>query len=712
LCTVALGLTMILLDTSIVSVANATIGRNLHSSLTGLQWVTSAFLLAIASGLVTGGKLGDLFGRRRLFTLGAAGFALASAGCGLSVSVAMLTGFRIAQGLAGAAMMPQTLATLRATFGAARFQLAVGAYVGISSLAIASGPIVGGALVQETGWRSIFFINVVIGPVTVAAARFFMPETRDPRAAGIDLPGALLLTSALFCLVWALVNSGGHAWGSVYTLGFLAAAAVLLAAWALWTARAQTPLVPLALFRTPGFDAGIGVVATAGFAMYGTLFYLTLYLQRVDGASPAGAGASLLPLTVLSGLAGPAGGMLARKIPLRLLLSGGLILLCGGALGLTSLAAGSGEAGLWPWLALMGTGIGLTLTGGSQAVVGSAPAARAGIATGIQQTSLNIGGALATAVLGSVAGSHGIHVAFVVVAAVAGAAALAAICFIRTPGRHGQSPAAPRDIGLAAHLDHDEPASTAGQHRHSGWNIKQLDHFLFRLRLGRPLEHGQNQPQNPPQVSLRSRGIHPHRGTRATGRSLGPRGDLRQRGSRHHGPVIRRVTRARGRRCRPGRGRHRRHEEPVLERQPADQRRHPDVRRPHSPGPGRQRHYRPRRDEAHHARRPRRDRGDSARVRGHPARVQPGRGRDHPRPERDHLRRLEPGHTGRQRERCREDDQHRPDRQHDRVPVQPGRDVQAPGGARGLLRHQRRPAVHRGGRDRRQRRHERTRREP
>lgn len=435
--TVALGLTMILLDTSIVSVANATIGRDLHSPLTGLQWVTSAFLLAIASGLVTGGKLGDRFGRRRLFTLGAAGFALASAGCGLSASVAMLTGFRVAQGLAGAAMMPQTLATLRATFDAARFQLAVGVYVGISSLAIASGPIVGGVLVQAAGWQSIFFINVVIGPVTIAAARFFMPETKDPRASGIDLPGAVLLTGALFCLTWALVNSGGHAWGSAYTLAFLAAAAVLLAAWTLWTARASAPLVPLALFRSPGFDAGIGVVATAGFAMFGTLFYLTLYLQRVHGASPVGAGASLLPLTVLSGLAGAAGGMLARKMPLRLLLAGGLVLLCGGAFGLSTLAPGSGEAGLWPWLALMGTGIGLALTGGSQAVVGSAPADRAGIATGIQQTSLNIGGALATAVLASVAGSSGIHAAFIVVAAVAAAAALAAACFVQAPRHHG-----------------------------------------------------------------------------------------------------------------------------------------------------------------------------------------------------------------------------------------------------------------------------------
>jgi len=493
--TVSLGLMMILLDTSIVSVANATIGRDLRGSLAGLQWVTSAYLLAIATGLVTGGKLGDHVGRRRMFTWGAAGFALASAGCGLAVSVAMLTGFRVAQGLAGAAMMPQTLATLRATFDASRFQLAVGVYVGVSSLAMASGPIVGGVLVQDAGWRSIFFLNVVIGPAVVAAAQFFMPETRDPRAAGIDVPGAVLLAGALFCLVWALVNSGTHPWASAYTLGFLAAAAALLAFWAARMARAATPLVPLSLFRAASFDAGIGVVTTAGFAMYGTLFYLTLYLQRVHGDSPVAAGASLLPLTVLSGLVAPAGGMLARRVPLRLLLCCGLLLLCGGALGLTTLAPGTGEAGLWPWLALIGSGVGLSLTGGSQAVVGSASPSRAGVATGIQQTSLNVGGALATAVLGSVVASRvsaglpaalaahgvsssvaavitaasgsiaqgivprspgvpppaaatitevshqvmtsGIHAAVIVIAAIAGAAAVAALCLIRRPEPHG-----------------------------------------------------------------------------------------------------------------------------------------------------------------------------------------------------------------------------------------------------------------------------------
>jgi EmrB/QacA subfamily drug resistance transporter len=398
----SLGLMMVLLDTSIVSVANPTIGKDLGGSLADLQWVTSAFLLAIATGLVLGGKLGDHYGRRRLFITGAACFALASAGCGLSVSMAMLIGFRVVQGLAAAAMMPQTLSTLRATFSPQRFRLGVGIYVAVSSVAIASGPIAGGVLVQDAGWRSIFFINLIFGAAVVAAARAFLAETRDPRPSGLDTPGALVLAAALFCLVWAIVNSSSHRWGSGYTLGFLAAAIVLLGAWVVRMARAAAPLVPLALFRSASFNAGIGVVITVGFTLYGTLFYLMLYLQRVQGHSPITAGAELLPLTVLSGAAAPLGGLLAHRIPLRFLLAGGLLLIGAGAGGLTTLGPRTGLVSLWPWYALVGIGVGCSLTGGSQAVVGSVPRNRAGVATGIQQTSLNVGGALATAVLGSV----------------------------------------------------------------------------------------------------------------------------------------------------------------------------------------------------------------------------------------------------------------------------------------------------------------------
>ena len=386
LAALSLGLMMVLLDTSIVSVANPTIGKDLGGSLADLQWVTSAFLLAIATGLVIGGKLGDHYGRRRLFITGAAWFALTSAGCGLSTSIGMLIGFRAAQGLAAAAMMPQTLSTLRATFQPQRFQLAVGSYVAVSSVAIASGPIVGGVLVQDVGWRAIFFINVILGAIVVATARAFVPETKNPRAGGLDTTGALLLAAALFCLVWAIVNSASHPWGSGYTLGFLAAAVVLLAGWAVRMARAEAPLIPLCLFRSASFDAGIGVVTTIGFTLYGTLFYLMLYLQRVQGHSPITAGAELLPLTVLSGAVAPIGGLLAHRIPLRLLLAGGLLLIGGGSLGITTIEPHIDLASLWPWFALIGIGVGCSLTGGSQAVVGSAPPARAGVATGIQQT--------------------------------------------------------------------------------------------------------------------------------------------------------------------------------------------------------------------------------------------------------------------------------------------------------------------------------------
>ncbi len=396
------GLMMVMLDASVVSVANATIGRDLHASLAGLEWVFNGYLLALATGLILGGKLGDLYGRRLLFTGGVTVFALASLGCGLSGSVGVLIFFRVMQGLGGALMLPQTLATLRASFPARRLQLAIGVWAGSAALAIASGPIIGGLLVQYVNWQSIFYVNLGIGALAVAGALLFVAESRDRRTQGLDFTGATLLAGALFCLVWALIQTDTHAWGSAYTLGFLAGAGMLAALWAGRLATARRPLVPASVLRVASLDAGAVAVIAVAFAMFGFLFYVMLYLQRVQGYSPVAAGLRILPLTGLVGLSAPLGGALGGRIPLRLQVSGGLLLITGGMFGLTRLTPGSSFDILWPWFALTGLGTGLTLTGATRAILGSAPVEHAGIAAGIQQTSIQIGAALGTAILGTV----------------------------------------------------------------------------------------------------------------------------------------------------------------------------------------------------------------------------------------------------------------------------------------------------------------------
>lgn len=402
------GLMMVMLDTSVVTVANATISGDLNASLTQLQWVSNAYLLALASGMIIGGKLGDLLGRKRMFLTGVSLFALASLACGLSGRIELLIAFRVVQGLGGAMMMPQTLAILRAAFPPARLQKAVGVWAGSSSLAIASGPIIGGLLVQHVSWQSIFYINVVIGAVAVPGGLRYIPESRGGETArgGLDVAGTLLLAGTLFCLIWALVKSPTYGWISTQTLGFFAGAAILLAGWVLRMATADRPLVPLALFRVPTLDAGMGVVIAAAFSLLSVLFYVTLYLQRVHGMSPVEAGVHMLPLTGLIAVSAPIGGIAGKRIPLRVQVAAGLLLVSGGLLGLRNLEPDSPFNDLWPWLIMIGAGMGLVMTGGSQAIVGSAPVTHAGIAGGLQNTSTQLGGALGISVLGSIVASR------------------------------------------------------------------------------------------------------------------------------------------------------------------------------------------------------------------------------------------------------------------------------------------------------------------
>ena len=399
---VSLGLMMVTLDGTVVSIANPTIGKDLNASLAGLQWVTNGYLLAVATCLIVGGKLGDLFGRKRIFVVGLVVFTAASLGCGLSDSIGSLIAFRVLQGLGGALMMPGTLSILRAAFPLRQLQLAVGIWAGSTSIATASGPIVGGLLVQHVNWQSIFFINLGIGALALLIGWWVIMESRDEQPQRLDLPGAAALTGSLFALIWGIINAAKHGWGSGYTLGFLAAAVGLFVVFLWWMRTTRDPLVPLDLFKTADLNAGLIVMLTVMFALYGVLFFVTLYLQRVQGYSPVQAGVRMLPLTAVMAVSAPIGGLLGMKVPMRYQLSVGMGLVAGGLFGLTGISPTSGFASLWPWFLLMALGMGLVFTGASQAIVGSAPVHRAGLASGLQQTLLQVGGVLGTSVLGAI----------------------------------------------------------------------------------------------------------------------------------------------------------------------------------------------------------------------------------------------------------------------------------------------------------------------
>jgi EmrB/QacA subfamily drug resistance transporter len=404
LAAVSLGLMMVMLDATVVAIANPSIGRDLNASLSGLQWVTNAYLLAVAVTIMTAGKLGDRFGRKRTFLTGVVGFALASAACGLAPSIGVLVGFRVVQGLAGALLMPATLAIIRASFPARLLQQAIGIWAGVSALAIASGPIVGGLLVEHASWRWVFFLNLPVAVCAVVVGSWAIRETRDEQAQGqpFDLPGVVLLSVSLFALVWAIIKSETLGWSDATTLGSLLGSAAGLTVFALHQRRGTHPVLPLGLLRSRSLGAGVVLVLLLTFALFGTIFYLALYLQRVHGYSPVETGVRTLPLTATLVLAAPLGGLLTARIGPRPPLVGGMALLGCGLLGLSQLAPQTSYWVLLASLFVIGLAIGLVQAASADVVVGNAPVRLAGVAGGLQQTALQIGGALGTSVLGAV----------------------------------------------------------------------------------------------------------------------------------------------------------------------------------------------------------------------------------------------------------------------------------------------------------------------
>ncbi|SRR5579875_1495330 len=400
---VSLGVVMVGLDGTVVAIANPVIGRDLHASLAGLQWVTNGYLLCLAVLMITAGKLADRFGRKRVFLAGVVGFALASLGSGLSTSVGMLVFFRCLQGVAGALLMPSTLALLRAAFPPERLEMAVGIWGGTSAVAIAAGPIVGGLLVQHVSWESVFYINLLVGAVAVGVGAWVVAESRDERGIrSLDLPGVVLLSGGLFCLVWGVIRSQGHGWGSAQVIGFLAGAAAILVAFTWRESATRLPLIPLRLFRSSSLSAGVVLSVLVMFSLFGVLFFLTLYLERVHGYSPVAAGVRVLPLTAVFMVSSPLAGWMTARWGPRPPVVVGMALIGVAFLGLSRLTVDAAYSGLWPWFVLIGFGMGFVLIGATQAIVGNAPVDEAGVASGLQQTATQLGGVLGTAILGAV----------------------------------------------------------------------------------------------------------------------------------------------------------------------------------------------------------------------------------------------------------------------------------------------------------------------
>ncbi|MCX5378513.1 MFS transporter [Streptomyces sp. NBC_00091] len=400
---VAIGVMVVTLDGTIVAVANPAIQKDLGASLAEVQWITNGYLLALAVSLITAGKLGDRFGHRQTFLIGIAGFALSSAAIGLSTGVGSVIGFRVAQGLFGALLMPAALGLLRATFPAEKLNMAIGIWGMVIGASTAAGPIVGGLLVEHVSWQSVFFVNVPVGAVALLFGLFILLDHRAENAPrSFDLVGIVLLSAAMFSLVWALIKAAEWGWGDTRTLLFLGASVLCFALFAVWETKVSEPLIPLGLFRSLPLSAGTVLMVLMAFAFMGGLFFVTFYLQNVHGMSPVDSGLRLLPLTGMMIIGSPLAGAAITKIGPRIPLVAGMVATAAACFGMARLTPDTGTLTMSLWFALLGLGLAPVMVGATEVIVGNAPLELSGVAGGLQQAAMQVGGSLGTAVLGAV----------------------------------------------------------------------------------------------------------------------------------------------------------------------------------------------------------------------------------------------------------------------------------------------------------------------
>ena len=395
---------MAYLDNNVTNVALPTIQRSLHLSVAGLEWVVSSYLLVLAGMLLVGGRLADVYGRRRVFLAGMTVFTLSSLAAGLAGSGGMLIADRAVQGLGAALFLPATLAIIMAAFTETRERTAaIGIWGAIAGLALALGPVIGGVVSQHVHWGWIFLINVPIGVITLAIGAWSVAESRAESASRrLDLPGLLTSALGLFALTYALIEGQNHGWTSGTILGAFAVTAVALAAFLVIEARTAHPMVSLPMFRSRSFSGGIGTMMIWGFAILGIYFFTSIYLQNVLGFSPTKAGLAFVPMALCLAAFAAVAERVVALIGSHRTVALGMLVMTVGLLLLVQDGTHAGLGSLMPGFILFGAGSGLMNVPLTNAVMGAAPAARSGIASALLNASREVAGLLGVTVIGAV----------------------------------------------------------------------------------------------------------------------------------------------------------------------------------------------------------------------------------------------------------------------------------------------------------------------
>ncbi len=407
LAALSFALFMIMLDNTVVNVALPSIQRDLGIGISELEWVVTAYALSFAVFLLTGGKVADRYGRRRVFLIGLVVFTVSSLFCGLAGSAGLLIGARIVQGVGAALMMPATLSIISAVFPPRERGAAIGIWAGVSAMALAIGPLIGGVLAEKVNWNWIFYINVPVGALGIVAAFLLVPESRDESAEQrLDLPGLVSSGIAVFALTYALIEANTYGWTSARILGLFALFAVALVAFILLERHQRAPMLDLALFRSGTFAGANTVALMVSLAMFGVFFFISLFMQNILGYSAIKAGATFLPMTVLIILVAPLAGILSDRLGSRWLMAGGMLLVAGSLVIFAQLDTTSGFWDILPGLLIGGVGMALTMSPMTSAALSAVSVDKAGVASGVLNTFRQVGGSLGIAVGGAILASY------------------------------------------------------------------------------------------------------------------------------------------------------------------------------------------------------------------------------------------------------------------------------------------------------------------
>jgi EmrB/QacA subfamily drug resistance transporter len=393
---------MVMLDNTAVNVALPSIQEDFGASLSALEWTVNAYTLTFAVLLVTGGRLGDIFGRRRMFLFGVVVFALASATIGFAPSEGWLVASRAVQGVGAAFMMPGTLSIISNAFPPEERGKAIGTWAGVSAIALAVGPLLGGWLTEDVSWRAIFFINLPVAIGAVIVTLFAAHESRDETVGRtVDLPGIAGITVSLTALVFALVEGNSWGWGSPKIIGLLALSVVALAAFVVVEKRAVAPVVDFDALRSRQFLGANIVAFMVSFGMLAMFFFLALYMQNVKGYSPLETGVRFLPSTAVIIVVGPIAGRLTDRIGPKPLMTLGLLMVAGSMFWQGHLTPDTSYGFLVGAFVLMGLGMGLVMSPMSTAAMNAVEHTKAGVASGILSMSRMVGGTFGVAAMGA-----------------------------------------------------------------------------------------------------------------------------------------------------------------------------------------------------------------------------------------------------------------------------------------------------------------------